>query len=104
MTFDEFGLSRDTVPILLMVLLGFLFMIIAQMFYKGDQNLISNEIKKELAVVVGMGIGILFMFYNASIPGTTMVIDFVTVIKYLFGGFMMGANAIGLNQLMKPNP
>jgi len=103
MTFDEFGLSRDTVPILLMVLLGFLFMVIAQMFYKGDQTLISNEIKKELAVVVGMGVGILFMFYNAAIPGSEVVIDLITVVKYLFGGFMMGANAIGLNQLMKPS-
>jgi uncharacterized membrane-anchored protein len=103
MSFEEFGLDRDTVPILLMVLLGFLFMIVAQVFYKGDQNQIPNEVKKETAVCVGMLVGILFMYYNANLPDTSMTINFVTVIKYLFGGFMMGANAIGLNQLMKPS-
>jgi hypothetical protein len=96
MTFDEFVLTRDTMPILLMALLGLLFMLLG----KGDPSTVPNVEKKLVAVIAGIFLGILFMFYNKALD-PTLEISIVTLVKYLFGGLMMGANAIGLDQLMK---
>lgn len=96
MTFDEFHLTRDTLPILLMVLLGLAFMVMG----KGDSSTVPNVAKKVIAVGGGISLGILFMFYNQALD-PAMPINIVTVVKYIFGGLMMGANAIGLDQLLK---
>ena len=96
MTFDEFWLTRDTMPILLMVLLGLVFMIMG----KGDPAVVPNVEKKVIAVVAGVALGILFMFYNQALD-PTMQINIISVVKYVFGGLMMGANSIGLDQLLK---
>src|SRR3972149_3293401 len=96
MTFEEFGLNRDTLPVIMMVLLGLLFMAMG----KGEPAAVPNVTKKIIAVVLGIAMGILFMFYN-QVLDSKMVIDLVTIVKYVFGGLMMGANAIGLDQLPK---
>jgi len=96
MTFEEFGLNRDTLPIILMVLLGLLFMAMG----RGDASVIPNITKKMIAVGMGIALGILFMFYNMELD-PQLKPTLTVIIKYVFGGLMMGANAIGLDQLTK---
>jgi hypothetical protein len=96
--FQEYALDPNTLAFLLTIIAGFIFVLMAK---DNDPTSISNKIK--VAVVVGVGtlLGILYLFYLAAIPETAVKVSLVTIVKYVFGGFMMGASAIGINQVWK---
>ena len=96
--FGLFELTPDTLPFFLTILMGFIFMAISK---DGDAANISNKTKKVSVVLAGVALGVLFMFYTKALPGSTLQFDLVTIVQYVFGGFLMGTSAIGMNQLTK---
>jgi len=96
--FGLFALTPDTLPFFLTILMGFIFMAISK---DGDAANISNKTKKVSVVLAGVALGILFMFYTKALPGSALQLDLATIVQYVFGGFLMGTSAIGMNQLMK---
>jgi uncharacterized membrane-anchored protein len=96
--FGLFALTPDTLPFFLTILMGFIFMAISK---DGDAANISNKTKKVSVVLAGVALGILFMFYTKALPGSALQLDLATIVQYVFGGFLMGTSAIGMNQLTK---
>jgi len=96
--FQEYILDPNTLAFLLTIVAGFVFVLISK---DNDPASVPNKIK--VAVVVGIGtlLGLLYLFYLAAIPETKVAVNLVSIVKYVFGGFMMGATAIGINQVWK---
>uniref|UniRef100_A0A6M3LD96 Uncharacterized protein n=1 Tax=viral metagenome TaxID=1070528 RepID=A0A6M3LD96_9ZZZZ len=88
----------------LMVVSGWIFTLLAKLV-KGqwDQSLLENGLKITIVPLMGMALGVLAMFADTdpSILNPPLVITTVSWVKYLGAGFMMGAGAIGLNQIQK---
>ncbi len=86
----------------LTILLGWLFTITARIFYKEwDQSLIPNGAKVAAAPIVGFGLGVLGMYADTILLNPPLQINIVSWIKYGFAGFLLGALAIGLNEMRK---
>lgn len=58
---------------------------------------IPKKAKPWIAVFIGIALAVVVMIYNSA-PLTC-----VNIIAYSVQGFMVGATAVGLNELMKPN-
>jgi hypothetical protein len=93
---DDIQFGKVAGSLVLTVLLGWFFTLVSK---DGDPGAVDNRIKKSAAMVCGIGLGILGMFYTSTASG--MVINLVTWVDYVFTGILMGSSAIGFNQLMK---
>ncbi len=82
---DEVTFGQYALPVLLTVLLGFLYKFVS----------IPDKFKAGIAVICGMGLGILGIVYN-GIPWSA-----VNIIDHLIYGFMMGAAAIGIYEVTR---
>lgn len=56
---------------------------------------ISNKAKPWIAVSIGIFLGIVALFYNSE------TIDFKHIVDYAISGFMTGATAVGLYEMVK---
>ena len=56
---------------------------------------IGNKIKPWIAVILGMGLGVLAMFYIGE------PVIFKSIVDYIIRGFMTGATAVGLYEMAK---
>ena len=86
----------------LMVILGWFFTLMGRVVYgQWDQAIVPNGAKIVIAPVVGVGLGILGMFADTIIGEPPITVNVVSWVKYCFAGFLLGATAIGLNQMYK---
>ena len=83
MTLGAFGIS---------VLLS----IILRMLYNTWE--ISNRLKPWAAVLIGVGLAVVVMYYNLA-PASK--IGFKMVVDHVLGGFMTGATAVGMYEMTK---
>jgi hypothetical protein len=84
----------------LTIFLGWLFTILARAFYGDwDQALIPNGAKLTIAPLIGIALGILAMHADTILLSTPLQINIVSWIKYCMAGFLLGAVAIGLNEM-----
>ena len=87
---------------LLMVILGWAFNILARIIYgQWNQDMLPNGVKVTIAPLVGVGLGFLTMLTDTYLLNPPLAINIVSWIKYGFAGFLLGAAAIGLNQIQK---
>jgi len=96
--FQEFVLDKDTLAFLLTIIAGFVFAMLSK---DGDPASVSNKVKVAVVAAVGTLLGVLYLFYLAAIPESKITVNLVTIVKFVFGGFMMGTSAIGINQVWK---
>ncbi len=88
-TSQEISFGQYALPVILMVVLSFVYKVAGQ---QGDTpGMISNRFKPIIAIFIGVGLGIVALFYNAIAP-----ITFKVVVDYVLYGFMTGCSAIGL--------
>ena len=92
---DDIQFGKVAGSLILTVLLGWIFTLIAK---DGDPGTVDNLVKKSAAMVCGIALGILGMYYTST--GTGMTINLTTWVDYVFTGILMGSSAIGFNQLM----
>ena len=92
--------TRDTIPFILTIFLSWLY---ANISKTGDAADVSNRVKINGAIVFGILLGILLMFYETQDVSTT-VHNYKAWVKYILMGFLIGASTIGLNQMIKPRP
>ena len=59
---------------------------------------IPNKVKPWLAIAIGIGLGIVVMYYNLTPQG---VVGFKLVVDHVLGGFMTGATAVGMYEMTK---
>ncbi len=88
--------TRETLPFILTLFLGWLY---ANISKTGNPADISNRIKVNTAIVLGIFLGIALLFYEA--PNLSAVYSYKIWVKYILTGFLVGTSAIGLNQLQK---
>jgi len=79
----EINFGSYALPVVLMVMLSLFYRIVGK-------GVVGNRWKALIAVVVGVGLGVAGIAYNAQ-PWTAQVI-----IDYALYGFMQGAAAVGL--------
>lgn len=61
---------------------------------------IPSKLKPWLAITIGIGLGIVVMYYNLD---PKEPIAFKLVIDHILGGFMTGATAVGMYEMTKSN-
>lgn len=84
----------------LSIFLGWFFMILGRAFYGGwDQSLVPNGLKVTLAPIMGIVLGILAMYADTILLDPALQINIVSWLKYCMAGFLLGAVAIGLNEM-----
>ena len=59
---------------------------------------ISSKLKPWLAVLIGIGLGLVVMFYNLS---PSSVVGFKMIVDHILSGFMTGATAVGMYEMTK---
>lgn len=61
---------------------------------------VNNRLKPWIAIITGIGLGILALFYSGEIRSLQIIVD------YCLKGFMTGATAVGLYEITqgKKNP
>lgn len=96
----EMEFTRDTLPFILTIFLAWLFTNLSK---TGDSSDLSNRVKINGAIVSGVFLGIVLMFYEAASP-SEVAVNYKVWVKYILMGFLIGSSAIGLNQMMKPKP
>ena len=84
----EVNFGQYALPVILMVILSLIYKVFGEDI--GKPGVICNKAKPIIAICVGMGLGIMGIYYN-SVPLT-----FKSFIDYLLYGFMAGCSAIGL--------
>ena len=85
---QEISFGQYALPVILMVVLAFVYKIAGQ---EGDQpGYISNRAKPLIAIAVGIGLGIVGMYYKGIAP------SFKAVVDYVLYGFMTGCSTVGL--------
>ena len=92
--------TRDTIPFILTIFLSWLY---ANLSKTGDAADVSNRVKINGAIVFGVLLGILLMFYEAE-DAIAVANNYRVWVKYVLMGFLIGASTIGLNQMIKPRP
>ena len=90
----EIMIGKYSVSFILTILLAWVFGLFAD-----DPASISNRVKKAVAVLAGIALSILAMFYQITQAAITLTLP--TVVDYTISGFLIGAASIGINQLMK---
>jgi hydrogenase/urease accessory protein HupE len=85
---EEITLGQYSLPILLTVILGICFKLIGEG--------LADRWKSIIALVLGLGLGLLAMVYNQEAPYT-----WVVVIDHCLFGFMAGAAAVGLYEAQR---
>ena len=85
---EQVTLGQYSLPVLLTVILG--------IFYKLMGEGLGDRWKSPIALVVGLGLGLVAMVYNQPEPYTWKV-----VIDYCLFGFMAGAAAVGLYEAQR---
>ena len=90
----EIMIGKYSVSFILTILLSWAFGL-----FSDDPANISNRIKKAVAVLAGVALSLLALFYQVS-QGVT-VMSLPNVVDYTISGFLVGAASIGINQLMK---
>jgi len=93
---EELQLGQYGVPVILTVLLGFVYKVINL----GDE-VGSNRIKVILSVVCGIALGLLALVYKCQLPDSKLIFNFVSIVDYILYGFMLGCSAIGIYELQK---
>ena len=91
----EIMLGKYSVSFILTILLAWVFGLVTD-----NPDTISNRIKKAIAVLAGIGLSILAMFYQISTG--ELLLTLPNAVDYIISGFLIGAASIGINQLMKP--
>ena len=87
---------------LLTIILGWLFTILARAFYgEWNQEKLENGFKVTIAPIFGMGLGVLAMYSDTILLSPPLQINIVSWVKYCIAGFLLGAAAIGLNQIQR---
>jgi len=89
--------TRENLPYILTLFLGWLYVNLSA---SGDPADISNRVKVNSSLGVGILLGIALMYYEAPDP-VTIIMPFKVIIKYVFTGFLIGCTAIGLNQVQR---
>ncbi len=84
----EISLGQYALPVILMVVLSLIYKMIGQ--DGDDPNLISNRAKPLIAILIGVGLGIVGMFYNG------LAATFNNIVDSTLYGFMTGCSAVGL--------
>lgn len=80
-------LGKYGIPVILSVFLG--------LIYRTFPN-VPNRVRPWIAVILGMGLSMVALFYAGKDP------NLVNVVDYLMYGFMgVGASAVGLYELQK---
>jgi len=59
---------------------------------------INNRYKPWIAVIIGIVLGVVVMYYNRA-PGS--VVGFKLIVEHILGGFMTGATATGMYEMTK---
>jgi heme A synthase len=90
----EIMLGKYSVSFILTILLAWCFGLVTD-----DPATISNRVKKAIAVLAGIGLSVLAMFYQISTG--TLLLTLPNTVDYVISGFLIGAASIGINQLMK---
>ncbi len=84
---QEISFGQYALPVVLMVALAFFY----KFFDRADgTSYISDRAKPLIAITLGMGLGIVGMYYNGIQP------VFKNIVDHALYGFMAGASAIGL--------
>jgi hypothetical protein len=90
----EIMLGKYSVSFILTILLAWVFGLVTD-----NPDTLSNRLKKAIAVLSGIGLSILAMFYQ--IAQGFLVLNLPTIVDFIISGFLIGAASIGINQLMK---
>ena len=90
----EVMIGKYSVSFILTILLSWTFGLFAD-----DPATISNRVKKAAAVLAGVALSVLAMFYQVTQGLVTLGLP--TVVDYTISGFLIGTASIGINQLMK---
>ena len=59
---------------------------------------VNNRWKPWIAVLIGIALGIVVMYYNLP---AGMTVGFKLIVDHLLGGFMTGATAVGMYEMTK---
>ena len=83
---QEINFGQYAVPVVLTVILGLIYKV---------ATTIPDRAKPIIAILAGVGLGVLGMFYNAVDPVLKNIVD------YVLYGFMTGCSAVGLWEITR---
>jgi hypothetical protein len=96
----DFIFTKETMPFYLTMILSWIY---ANLSSTGDPADISNRVKINSAIFCGIFLGIILMIYEAV--DLSVLKDYKAWIGAIFQGFLIGASAVGINQVIKnPGP
>jgi predicted membrane channel-forming protein YqfA (hemolysin III family) len=90
---DEIQIGQFALSAVLMVVLG----VVYKTFEKSDGTTsLPNQVKPLIAACCGIGLGIAAMY------ATVAIVTYKETLAYIVGGFMQGATAVGMYEMVKP--